>query len=145
MMRISDLITEMSSVFLPVISKIPSTLSDKLPTLTDKLPTLSDKLPTWPDSPPTLPDNRPTLSDNPSTLSDNPYTFSRTADSPSPNILKSERRPSKTTANSLSLFRFDFLFFNLASFIFFEFTAIGGYCQGKRSHKIMTGGKEYYV
>ncbi len=127
MMRMSDLIAEMSSVFLPVISKMAFTLSDKLPTC--------------PDNPPTLPDNRPTLSDNPSTLSDKPYTFSRTADKPSPNILKSERKDSKTTANSLSLYKFDFLFFNLGPFIFSKFTAMGGPCQGKRSHKIMTGWK----
>lgn len=108
--RISTLIDAISSVFLPVISKMPSTLSDSLSTLSV---------------------NMSTLSINTSTFSVNPSTLSRRADRPSPNILKSECRDSKTTVNSLSLFRSGFLFFNLGSSIFFKSTTIDVGCQGK--------------
>ena len=84
MMRISVLINAISSVFLPVISKIPAT-------------------------------------------------FFRRADKPSPNILKSERNASKITENSLSLFRFGSLFFNLNSLMFFKFTTIDVNCQCEKS------------
>jgi len=84
----------------------------------------------------------PTISKMPSTFSRRASTCSRNDDKPSPNTLKSERKDSKTTVNLRSLFRFDPLFFNLDPFIFSKFTAIGGYCQGKRTHKIMTDRQE---
>lgn len=86
MIWISVLINAISSVFLPVISKIPAA-------------------------------------------------FSRRADKPSPNILKSERNASKITENSLSLFRFGSLFFNLDSLMFFKFTTVDICCQGRKGQE----------
>ena len=87
----SVLIEWISSVFLPVISKIPSTLLDSV------------------------------------------STFSIKANSSFASALKSERRPSKITVNSLSLFRLDSLFFNLGSFVFSKFTTMDVNCQCEKS------------
>ena len=94
----SVLMIWISSTFLPVISKMPSTLYD----------------------------NSDTFSDNISTLSDNPSTLSRRADRPSPNILKSERNDSRITVNSLSLFRLWPLFINSGSLTIFCHRCGGG-------------------
>ena len=83
----------------------------------------------------------PIISNMPATLFRNSSTLSLRADRPSPNILKSECNASRMTANSLSLFMLDSLFFITISFVFFECTTMIINCQGTKGQEIMTGWK----